>query len=509
MTGNGLLGELAAWSGLAATAPASTKTSTPEADPQEGSRIGAILDVCDRVIGETGRRAHAFDWLQPSGVGRPLTVDAYYPGHRLVVLSAEQPEPDYSLSAELVPAHGLRLFRIKLADFRGDSGLAFSRLIGELRLIAGATQAAPITIAIEPPPALAAPPPQPAVPASPPVAAALMRYVSTTPPAPTVPQRAAPPPPPPEPSPPPPAASALSRYLATATGTATRPPSGGAPAGRAPAGRAPSAAAPPPAPPGGQDFVAAPFPFARTALPIEPVLGSLVVEHERELKRQRVGQRQAEAAARAARFVEARTARSGPQTGVQPRPRPTPPAGPAAPNTGRVPAILTYAGLASSHDPGPHASPASSARAQAIERALAHGRSLPDPARRAAPAPAPTTMDADEVTLAAIMAVILMVELFFGVVLAFGGGPSVLGLGLVLDAAARTLGTIAASRAGKEWGLGWRWLCGLVGSPAVVVFAFQKDGSRPATDLAPLAGPLAVIAVVVLVIGLAGLPAGF
>jgi hypothetical protein len=147
------------------------------------------------------------------------------------------------------------------------------------------------------------------------------------------------------------------------------------------------------------------------------------------------------------------------------------------------------------------------ARGEAIERALARGRAIPDPYRP--PPRVPSQADADGIVLGFGVACIMAIELYIGVaVCAFGGGPSVLGLGLALDAAARALGTVAAARSGKEWGPGWRWICGLGGSPAVAAFAIQRDGTLRAADPAPLAGPLAVVAVIVILIGLAGIPVG-
>jgi hypothetical protein len=154
-----------------------------------------------------------------------------------------------------------------------------------------------------------------------------------------------------------------------------------------------------------------------------------------------------------------------------------------------------------------HAISQSNARAEAIERALARGRTIPEPERP--PAPTPTPVNPDDVLLGFVVACIVIAELYIGVALfTFSGGPVVLGLGLALDAAARAVGTVAAARSGKEWGIGWRWLCGMGGSPAVAAFAFQRNGALVATDLAPLAGPIAALALIFIVIGLAGIPAG-
>jgi hypothetical protein len=114
----------------------------------------------------------------------------------------------------------------------------------------------------------------------------------------------------------------------------------------------------------------------------------------------------------------------------------------------------------------------------------------------------------DVLALGLVVGSIVVLELVLGVVLAVGGGPVVLGLGLVLDAAARTLGTLAAVHSGEEWGSGWPWACGVIGSPAVAAFAFNGDGSLAAVEFAALAGPLSAVAIVTVVIGLAGVPFG-
>jgi hypothetical protein len=618
MTGNGLFGELAAWSGLAASPPASITRPTvleaahaPVSGDLERVKIGPILDVCDRVLGELGKRDHQFGWLVPSGIdGDRPAVDAYYPGRNLVVLGHDRSGPDHVLCAELA-AHKLGLFTIDLGGFRANPGQAFSRLIGELRKVAPAAPVAPAPVARPPvtrPPVAPAPPageatpaadlangghPQEALtaPAPPPAAAApaarTARTARAPAPAPVVPMPAifAPPPPPPPPASAPPAAvaprpsafqplvSAVQRFTAApapyvlprepadppdaptlpAAGPAfppaapalpwpAAPPFAAAPPPPSPAPRplatAPPAAAPrsngrpvglvlqqfmpPPAPeaepappaafepaaPG--SFVATPFPFARSApVPLAPILESLVAETEREARRRRIGQRQAEAAARAARFVDARAARQGTRL-VRPTLGPAASSRPGAlfslaPRVPTVPAFATAAEPVRDLD-GRHIA-RSTARAEAIERALAHGRGLPDP--RPSPPKLTPQAEADELVLGFTVACLMAIELYVGVALfMFSGGPVALGFGLVLDAAARALGTIAATRAGEEWGPGWRWICGLGGSPAVAWFAFQRHGNRGPSDLAPLAGPIAVIAVIVILIGLAGISAG-
>ncbi|HWF75310.1 MAG TPA: hypothetical protein VG186_18330 [Solirubrobacteraceae bacterium] len=645
MTGNGLLGELAAWSGLAAPPPAFTQPPAATTGPGaldgaiDRSRVAGILDVCDRVIGESSRRDHVFDWLQPSGGGRPVTVEAYYPRNQLVVLTEEQPEPEYSLSGQSIPAHGLRIFRIRLTDFRVDSGLAFSRLLGEVRSLGTVAPPAPVAAMA---PTLAAPVVAAPAPAPPPAPAPARRPSAVPPPAPAPPTVATAPiprasPPPPAPAPPAPAHAPASApaarvprpplapsipaiflpppappptLAAPPPARATRPSSSSpfqplmaavqrftaapapfvmprepapappapapparapapparapAPPARAPAAPPPAAAPtapyaiatpavspalqqyltfpttpPPPAPPGpptppprtsttARPFVPTPLPFATTApAPLDPVFDLLVAPPAPETRRYRVGQRQAEAAARAARFVEARSGgparlatrpaaariagatlrapalltRNGGQTSTRPAPSP-----PSWRNEAATSPFALPPGMmpVADRDPGP-VSP-SAARARAIERALAKGRALPDPGR---PARGQSETSPEDIPLEFFVVAAVMVELILAVVLvAVSGGLVVLSLGLTLDAVARVLGTSAVARSGREWGSGWRWICGLVGSPGVIVFVLQRDRSLLGEGPVPFAGPVAALALFILLVGLAGLPAG-
>jgi hypothetical protein len=81
-----------------------------------------ILSICDRLLGESGRRHHMFAWLRAPGAaaGEWLAVDAYYPRARLVVLCRSQPAPDGSIYRELVPAHGLGLLTLDPAVLGND-----------------------------------------------------------------------------------------------------------------------------------------------------------------------------------------------------------------------------------------------------------------------------------------------------------------------------------------------------------------------------------------------------
>jgi hypothetical protein len=96
--------------------------------------VSQILDLCDRALGEPGRRRHLFTWLRPPGAGPEewLPVDAYYPSHRLVVVWRERPSASDFPFASQVPAHGLRLLELSPAVLDTDPAASVSRMIAEL-----------------------------------------------------------------------------------------------------------------------------------------------------------------------------------------------------------------------------------------------------------------------------------------------------------------------------------------------------------------------------------------
>jgi hypothetical protein len=118
---------------------------------REASDEAYVIDLCDEILGERARRQHRFDWLLgdpgSSGGRVRLPVDAYYPGHRLVVEYRERQhdepvahfdKPDRMTVSgvnrgeqrklydkrreEQVPAHGLRLIIVSAGDLRSDAG---------------------------------------------------------------------------------------------------------------------------------------------------------------------------------------------------------------------------------------------------------------------------------------------------------------------------------------------------------------------------------------------------
>lgn len=108
-----------------------------------------VVGLCNQVLGETALAQHKFDWLlgDPGTGGRRagLPVDAYWPGHQLVVeyreLQHDRPVPHFDKPDRLtvsgvhrgeqralydarrdteIPAHGLRLIVIRPADLDAD-----------------------------------------------------------------------------------------------------------------------------------------------------------------------------------------------------------------------------------------------------------------------------------------------------------------------------------------------------------------------------------------------------
>ncbi len=96
-------------------------------------------------------------------------------------------------------------------------------------------------------------------------------------------------------------------------------------------------------------------------------------------------------------------------------------------------------------------------------------------------------------------AALLIVEVYVGViVVAFGAGRLVLGLAILLEALSRTLGTVAAERAGQR---GWACACAIGGALVVAWVALLRRPGRIDVEPAPLAGLLALLAGAVAIVG--------
>ncbi|MFJ3964632.1 hypothetical protein [Streptomyces sp. NPDC090036] len=116
---------------------------------RDGSDEAYVIGLCDRILGEDALPQHRFDWLlgDPGTSGRRarLPVDAYWPGHELVVeyreLQHDRPVPHFDKPDRLtisgvhrgeqralydarrdveIPAHGLRLVVVRPADLDAD-----------------------------------------------------------------------------------------------------------------------------------------------------------------------------------------------------------------------------------------------------------------------------------------------------------------------------------------------------------------------------------------------------
>jgi hypothetical protein len=107
----------------------------PESD-RSGGRLetSTILSMCDRILGEVGRRAHMFGWLRAPGAGTDqwLAVDAYYPRSRVVVMCRPSPAPHEAIYRERIPAHGLGLLTLDPAALGDDPAAVEAALAAKI-----------------------------------------------------------------------------------------------------------------------------------------------------------------------------------------------------------------------------------------------------------------------------------------------------------------------------------------------------------------------------------------
>jgi hypothetical protein len=154
---------------------------------------------------------------------------------------------------------------------------------------------------------------------------------------------------------------------------------------------------------------------------------------------------------------------------------------------------------ASSRQPAVFAAPAA-ASAREVADPATRSRS---PRRRGAPAkrvpahPLPDSQ-ATGMLIGLALVVVLGVEFYLGIAKALGSEHWLLAFGLALDLGARMIGTIVAARSAEA---GWAWACVIIGSPAVAAASLPKD-APVASDPAPLAGVLALLAMACVLLGL-------
>ncbi len=116
----------------------SAEHGSPEQEQTGPERRGlsapTILAMCDRLLGEVGRRRHMFSWLRAPGAAADawLPVDAYYPASRLVVMCHLSPGPHDELYRELVPAHGLGLLVLDPGRLGDDPAVVQSALAAKI-----------------------------------------------------------------------------------------------------------------------------------------------------------------------------------------------------------------------------------------------------------------------------------------------------------------------------------------------------------------------------------------
>jgi hypothetical protein len=96
-----------------------------------------ILDLCDGLLGEIGRRMHRFSWLRdPSApIVSYLPLDSYYPGNHLVVVIAPRTTEQERVCTEEIPGHGFNLLWVVPQELGPDPRAASDRLFEQIKLL--------------------------------------------------------------------------------------------------------------------------------------------------------------------------------------------------------------------------------------------------------------------------------------------------------------------------------------------------------------------------------------
>ncbi len=118
----------------------------PQTPQGAGPTVEQVLRVVDRILSEPGRRRHVFGWLKAPGAGSEdwLPVDAYYPGHRLVVVIPNSSGEHEPLYRELVPEHGLRLLEVRPSELGESREAAREKLERRITELGVAPRPAPL-----------------------------------------------------------------------------------------------------------------------------------------------------------------------------------------------------------------------------------------------------------------------------------------------------------------------------------------------------------------------------
>ena len=164
--------------------PRSASAPVPKVDAgrknREDSDEAYVIDLCDQVLGQRAIRQHRFPFLMGDG-GRPLPVDAYYPGLNLVVEYRERQHTesvqffDRRMTAsgvyrgeqrrlydqrrrDVLPRHGITVLEVNYFDLAHGRGKRLTRIARRMqvpRIKTGIIQVKPGIEAVTPGDAIA------------------------------------------------------------------------------------------------------------------------------------------------------------------------------------------------------------------------------------------------------------------------------------------------------------------------------------------------------------------